>query len=281
MGYGLVLEGGAMRGLFTAGVLDVMMEKGVSVDGAIGVSAGAAFGCNYKSRQIGRAARYNIRFCGDKRYCSISSLIKTGDMFGADFCYNKIPYEYDSFDLTTYNENPMEFYVVCTDVDTGKAVYRSCPDGEDSILWMRASASMPLAARIVEIEGKLLLDGGVADSVPLRYFEGIGYEKNVVVLTQPRGYTKKKNYMMPVIRLKYRRYKDFVQAMADRHKVYNESIAYAEKRASDGAALIVRPPEKLPVGRVEKDPEKLKAAYEIGRRTAEAMLPQIREFLGH
>lgn len=276
---GLVLEGGAMRGLFTAGVLDVLLEKGISVDGAIGVSAGAAFGCNFKSRQVGRAARYNIRFCGDKRYCSLSSLIKTGDMFGADFCYKKIPYEYDPFDLTAYNENPMEFYVVCTDVDTGKAVYRLCPDAESSIEWMRASASMPLAARIVTIDGMRLLDGGVADSVPLEYFEGIGYTKNLVILTQPKGYVKKKNLMMPAIKLKYRKHKAFIKAVADRHLVYNASIEYAEQREAKGAALIIRPPKKLPVGRVEKDPEKLRAAYEIGRRVAEERLEEIKAFL--
>ena len=169
---GLVMEGGAMRGLFTAGVIDVMMENGISFDGAIGVSAGAAFGCNYKSGQPGRVLRYNLRFCKDPRFCSVRSLIKTGDMFGADFCYREIPYEHDLFDYKAYAESPMEFHVVCTDVDTGEAVYKKCDalDGEQ-MEWLRASASLPLAARIVEIDGKGYLDGGIADSVPLKYFE--------------------------------------------------------------------------------------------------------------
>lgn len=144
---GLVLEGGAMRGLFTAGVTDVFMENGIAFDGAVGVSAGAAFGCNYKSYQPGRAIRYNTRFCRDKRYCSIRSLITTGDMFGADFCYHEIPEKLDVFDFDTYENSAMEFYVVCTDVETGKPVYHRCDTMNSRELeWLRASASMPMAA---------------------------------------------------------------------------------------------------------------------------------------
>lgn len=158
MKYGLVMEGGAMRGLFTAGVIDVLMENAITFDGAVGVSAGAAFGCNYKSNQPRRVIRYNTRFCHDKRFCSVSSLVKTGDMFGADFCYHEIPNKLDIFDYKTFNESPMEFYVVCTDVTTGKPVYRRCRVADDNELeWIRASASMPLASRIVEIGGMKLL----------------------------------------------------------------------------------------------------------------------------
>ena len=194
---GLVLEGGAMRGLFTAGVMDTLMEKNIRFDGLIGVSAGAAFGCNYKSRQIGRVLRYNKRFCRDKRYCSLFSLLKTGDLFGADFCYRRLPDELDPFDRETYNNDPMAFYLVCTDVHTGLAHYQSCPVVDEKCFeWMRASASMPLVSRIVKVENGEYLDGAIADSIPLRFFETQGYSKNVVVLTQPAGFNKKASKAM-------------------------------------------------------------------------------------
>ena len=189
---GLVMEGGAMRGLFTAGVIDVMMEEEIEFDGAIGVSAGAAFGCNYKSKQIGRALRYNINYCKDKRYCSMKSLITTGNLYGAEFCYHELPDKLDIFDCETFENNPMEFYLVCTDVLTGKPVYKKCEKADyDCLEWMRASASMPLASKVVEIDGYKMLDGGVSDSVPLKYFESIGYDRNIVILTQPKSYRKK------------------------------------------------------------------------------------------
>ncbi|MBR5459730.1 MAG: patatin family protein, partial [Clostridia bacterium] len=164
---GLILEGGAMRGMFTAGVLDVFMENGVELDGVIGVSAGAAFGCNYKSRQHGRVLRYNTKYVRDKRYCGLGVLLKTGDIFSADFCYNEIPLIHDPFDFDTFEKNPVEFYAVCTDLETGSAVYKRLDSRRDNCLeWIRASASMPLVSRIVEIDGQKLLDGGIADSIP-------------------------------------------------------------------------------------------------------------------
>ena len=189
------MEGGAMRGLFSAGVADVFIEEGIEFDGLVGVSAGACFGCNVKSRQIGRTLRYNVKYCNDKRYCSFSNLLKTGDMFGVDFCYRQLPFELDVFDMKTFAENPMEFYVVCTDVKTGKAIYKKCEKAdEEDLTYFRASASMPLVSTVVNApDGSLLLDGGVSDSIPLEFFEKKGYSKNVVILTQPRGYVKGKN----------------------------------------------------------------------------------------
>ena len=157
---GLVLEGGAMRGLFTAGIIDVMMEAGIEPDGLIGVSAGAAFGCNYKSRQPGRAIRYNKRFARDKRYCSWQSWLKTGNLYNAEFGYSIIPTRYDIFDDKAFEDNPMEFYAVCTDVETGNAVYKKLDkSGQLTYDWIRASASMPLASKVVELEGMKVLDG--------------------------------------------------------------------------------------------------------------------------
>jgi predicted patatin/cPLA2 family phospholipase len=277
---GLILEGGAMRGMFTAGVMDVMMEHNIKFDGAVGVSAGAAFGCNYKSHQIGRVIRYNTRFCNDKRYSGLHCLLKNGNIYSTDFCYGEVPLKYDPFDFETYRSDPMEFYVVCTDLDTGKAVYHKYEGTEKSGFdWVRASASMPLVSQIVEIDGRKLLDGGMADSIPVKFFQRMGYDKNVVVLTQPKGFVKKKNRLMPMIRRKYKDYPKMVQAMANRHRVYNETLKYVEQRERAGELFVLRPEKKLPVSRVEKNPDHLTEAYHIGRAAVSARLDELERFL--
>ena len=277
---GLILEGGAMRGMFTAGVIDVMMENGIDFDGAIGVSAGAAFSCNYKSKQVGRVIRYNMKYCADRRYSGIGSLIKTGNIFSTDFAYGEVPLKFDVFDFETYQSNPMDFYVVCTDIETGKAVYHNYGGKDDHCFdWIRASASMPIVSQIVDIDGRKLLDGGIADSIPVKYFEELGYRKNVVVLTQPENYQKKKNRLMPLIRLKYRRYPKLVETMANRHLVYNAALDYIKDRERQGALFVIRPKEKLKIGKVEKNPDKLKEVYDIGRETAAAQIQAIKDFL--
>ena len=277
---GLILEGGAMRGMFTAGVMDVMMENGIEFDGAIGVSAGAAFGCNYKTKQIGRVLRYNTRFCNDKRYSGVRCLLKTGDIYSADFAYGEVPLVYDPFDFDTYMANPMEFYVVCTDIESGEPVYHAYEGWNDhGFDWIRASASMPLVSKAVEIDSMKLLDGGISDSVPIKFFESIGYDRNIVILTQPDGYVKGKNKLMPLIKLKYRRNPQMVAKMADRHNAYNHAIEYIAKKEKRGEVLVIRPEATLSVGRIEKDPEKLKAVYETGRQVAEKRLNEIKDFL--
>ena len=278
---GLILEGGAMRGLFTAGVMDVLMENGVRFDGAIGVSAGAAFGCNYKSRQIGRVLRYNTRFCRDERYCGLGSLLKTGDIYNAAFCYGEVPLKLDPFDFQAYDANPMEFYVVCTDIETGEAVYHRCGGWEDhGFDWIRASASMPLVSRIVEIDGRKLLDGGIADSIPAAYFSSIGYERNVAVLTQPQGYRKGKSHALVLMRRKYRAYPKLIEAVEKRHEMYNAELAAVAREEAAGRLFVIRPEVALPVRRVERSPERLRQAYALGRQAAEKRLPALREFLG-
>ncbi|MEE1220108.1 MAG: patatin family protein [Ruminococcus sp.] len=277
---GLVMEGGAMRGMFTAGVIDVMMENNIRYDGAIGVSAGAVFGCNYKSGQIGRAIRYNKRFCGDKRYSSFQSFLTTGDLYGADFCYNELPFKLDIWDFKAFEENPMEFYVTCTDVVTGKPVYHKCSDGlHNDIQWMRASASVPLVSRIVEIGENKLLDGGISDSVPIKHFEKLGYNRNVVILTQPLDYIKKKNSLMWLIKLKLGNYPEMVKAMANRHIMYNETTKYIREKELSGELFVIRPPQALNIGSVEKNPDELERVYQIGRKTAENCLEQLKVFL--
>lgn len=277
---GLVLEGGAMRGMFTCGVTDVMMEHGITFDGMIGVSAGAAFGCNYKSGQTGRAIRYNKRFCREPKFCSIRSLLKTGDLYGNEFCWHTLPDELDVFDREAYRANPMAFYAVCTDLDTGRAVYRRCDTGDDTDLeWMRASSSMPLVSRPVVIGERKLLDGGVSDSIPLKFFEHIGYEKNVVILTQPEDYEKKPQKQFSLIRMALRRYPNLVKAIARRYIRYNQTLAYIREAEAQGRAFVVRPPEKLQIGSVEHNPDRLEEVYQIGRKTGEQCIGEMQKFL--
>ena len=277
---GLIMEGGAMRGMFTAGVIDVMMENAIEFDGAIGVSAGAAFGCNYKSKQIGRVIRYNTRFCRDKRYGGFRVLLKEGNFYSRQFCYEEVPLKYDIFDYNTYESNPMAFYIVCTDVDTGRAEYHKYENRHDHGLeWIRASASMPLVSQMVEIDGRQYLDGALADSIPVQYFESIGYDRNIVILTQPRGFRKKPDRLLPVMKLYYRKFPKLVEAIVTRHERYNAALDHITQREAAGELLVIRPLEKLPIGRTEKDPDKLRQVYEIGRRTAEARIEEIQKYL--
>lgn len=277
---GLILEGGAMRGMFSAGVMDVLMEAGIEFDGIVGVSAGAVFGCNYKSKQIGRTIRYNMKYVRDPRYCSLSSLIKTGDMFGRDFCYNIIPNELDPFDNDTFKNNPVKFYVVATDINSGKALYQRIDSADEKGLeYMRASASMPLVSRPVELDGKEMLDGGIADSIPLEFFVNKGYDKNLVILTQPKDFVKKKNRLIPLMKIKLRKYPRLIEAMANRHILYNNQTKYTENAEKKGSAFVIRPSEKLPIGRLEKNPETLKTVYDLGRAEAMKNLDKIKEYL--
>ena len=268
-----------MRGLWTAGVTDVMMEHDIRPDGLIGVSAGAAFGCNYKSRQVGRAIRYNMQFAKDARYSGVRSLLTSGDYFNAKFGYHVVPYEYDIFDTKTFEENPMEFIVVCTDVETGAAVYHTIDHVDyDELEWLRASASMPLASKVVEVQGRKLLDGGVSDSIPLQYFESIGYKRNVVVLTQPLGYQKEHNRLMPLMRVALRRYPRFLQALDERHKMYNYQLEYVANAERLGRCLVIRPEEKIPIGHISHNPDQMRKVYELGRKAGEKNIERIRQF---
>ncbi|MBQ3329792.1 MAG: patatin family protein [Ruminococcus sp.] len=276
---GMVMEGGAMRGLFTAGVIDVFLENDIEFSAAVGVSAGAAFGCNFKSRQKGRALRYNKRFCREKRYCSLYSLLKTGDLYGADFCYREIPEKLDPFDKEAYEQNPMAFYVVATDVYTGQPVYKRLDRADENCyLWMRASASMPMVSKAVEVEGHTLLDGGMSDAIPLRFMQEQGCKKNVVILTRPRDYVKTPaNRLM--LKAGLRKYPAMIDVMTDRHKMYSfeREVVFASER--QGSAFVLCPDQPLNVGHTEHDPEKLQAAYDEGRIIALRELDNIIEFM--
>ncbi len=277
---GLVLEGGALRGLFTAGILDVLMENGVRFDGLVGVSAGAAFGCNYKSGQAGRVIRYNKRFAHEWRYCSWRSWIATGDLFGGEFCYHKMPDELDVFDKETFDSNPMEYYAVCTDVETGEAVYkRLMKCSPETYEYIRASASMPMVSNIVEVGGRKLLDGGVTDSIPLRFFQQQGYERNLVILTQPADYQKRHNRLMPILRLWLHRYPKMIEALDKRHEMYNQQLEYVREEERKGNTYVIRPPQKLVIGHISHDENEMQGVYQMGRRVGEGRLKDIVEFL--
>ena len=279
MNIGLVLEGGAMRGLFTAGVMDVLMEYGAEFDAIVGVSAGAAFGVNYKSKQIGRVIRYNKRFANDKRYCSVQSLLNTGNLFNAMFCYHTVPNELDKFDRERYNADKTPFYVVCTDIETGEPVYHLLDRANDwGFEWIRASASMPLVSKPVKIDGKYYLDGGMSDSIPIEFMIVGGCEKNVVVLTQPRDYVKEKASMLPLMKLSLRKYPYTYDAILHRHIIYNDSRARVFQEEKLGNAVVICPKEKLPIDRVEHDPEVMEKVYQLGRQAAEEKVDELRAF---
>ena len=279
---GLALEGGAMRGMFTCGVLDVFMENNIRFDGAAGISAGAVFGCNLKSHQIGRAVRYNKKYGSDKRYCSLWSLLKTGDLYGADFCYRELPEKLDVFDKESFKNDPMEFYIGATDVVNGEAIYHLCSDGgEKDLLWMRASASMPMVSRPVEADGHTLLDGGIADPIPLHFLETRGFNRNVVILTQPLNYTKAEFAAMPLAKLLLKRYPALIHALAVRHEVYNAQTAGIREKEVRGEILVIRPPVSVGISRTEKKPEELERVYQMGRREAKTRLQEVKAFLAH
>ena len=277
---GLILEGGAMRALFSAGVTDVMLENGIVFDGAIGVSAGAAFGCNYKSKQNGRAIRYNLKYSHDYRYCSFFSLLTSGNLYNATFCYHTLPNDLDRFDFRTYKANPMEFYVVATDIQSGLPLYKKLEECNFTELeWMRASASMPLVSKPVELDNHKLLDGGITDSIPLQYFESLGYNRNIVILTQPRDFVKEKNKALPLLKLFLGKYPNLVRAMESRHTMYNDETSYIFAKADKKEVLVICPKVPLGISRTEKDRSKLRRVYEIGRNACVEKLPEIKEFL--
>ena len=278
---GIVVEGGGMRGIYGAGVLDVLLENDIKADGLIGVSAGAIHGCSFVSGQKGRSIRYNLKYSRDPRYMSMRSLIRTGDMFGIDFCYRELPETLDPSDNETFESSSTEYYVTCTDVETGQPVYHRCPSLRgDRIDWVRASASMPLASRIVELDGKKLLDGGVADSIPVMAFRKMGFKKDLVILTRPEGYRKKQNPMLPLIRRAYREYPEFVETAASRHLVYNRELDEISRLEREGEILVIRPSRRIKISRTERRPERIEQMYRLGREDAMKAFSGIKAFMG-
>lgn len=275
---GLVLEGGGVRGIYTAGVLDVFMEHGIGFDGVIGVSAGAIHGCSYLSGQRGRSIRYYKAYCRDPRFMSLRSLITTGDLVGVDFCYHELPEKLDVYDNDAFMNAGVPFYAVCTNVKTGQAEYLPITDMFAQVDILRASASLPYVSRMVPVDGKTYLDGGVADSIPLEAFRKLGYVRNVVVLTREADYRKKASgALLP--KLFYRRYPAFAKALVDRADEYNRALARVDALEKEGEVFVIRPAAPLPVGRTESDPEKIQQTYDIGREDAQRCLQALTAWL--
>lgn len=277
---GLVLEGGAMRGMFTCGVLDVFMENGIEFPTAVGVSAGATFGCNFKSKQIGRALRYNLRFSKDKRYGSFHSLFTTGDYYNAEFCYKTLPDELDVFDRKTLAENPMDFFMVVTDIETGLPEYKKLTDGgEVDLEYMRASASMPIFSNPVHINGRKYLDGGISDSIPLAFMMKNGFLKNVVILTQEREYRKKESKSSFLLKPFLKKYPKVLEKMKNRPSMYNFQKEFVFEQEQEGNVFVICPKEPLGISRIERSPQKLQETYDKGRKLALEILPALKKFM--
>lgn len=279
MRVGLVLEGGAKRGIYTAGVLDVMLEHGLLVDGVFGVSAGAIHGCSYVSKQIGRSIRYNMKYGNDYRFMSFKSLFLSGNMVDTQFCYHDLPEKLDPYDNDAFMKSGIEFYAVCSNVETGKPEYIKCKDMFADIDYIRASASMPLVSQIVEVGGKKLLDGGIADSIPLKAAENHGFEKNIVVLTRPQGYRKKKASLGWLIAWFYRKYPNFVKAFENRHKMYNDELDYIEKQEKAGKILVIRPSRLVKISKMEQNLDIVREMYDLGRSDALKMIDKIEKYM--
>lgn len=275
---GLILEGGAMRGIYTAGVLDVFMDHQVHFDGVIGVSAGALHGCSFVSEQKGRSIRYYRNYRNDKHFMSFWNLLHTGEVVGRDFCYHEIPERLDPYDYEAFVKSDTDFYAVCTNLETGKAEYIKITDMLNQVDVMRASASMPYVSHIVSWQGKKLLDGGCADSIPVHQFQKMGYEKNVVVLTREEGFIKKPE-TVKLAEIYYHRYPKFVDALKTRHEVYNKTIEDIHNMEEKGELFVIRPSEKLTIGRMESDLDEIQRVYEIGRKDAEKDIRRMKEWL--
>lgn len=276
---GLILEGGGMRGAYTCGVLDAFLDYDIETDGVIGVSAGICHGCSYVSKQRERAFRVMSDYLNDRRYMSMQSLLRTGDLFNAQFVYHTIPEKLNRYDFDTFNRSHTRLYAVCSNLDSGEAEYIRLIHMEQDVEYVRASASLPLLSRIVELDGKKLLDGGVSDSIPIRKFQSMGYEKNIVVLTQHEGYRKKKSASIPLIRARYHAYPHFVAKMEDRHLRYNETLDYLKEQEQQGKVLIIRPKQPVNISRLEKNVSKLQALYDEGYEDTAKMISEIRAFL--
>lgn len=272
-----VLEGGAMRGLYSAGVLDTFMQKGITTDAIYGVSAGALFGINFKSKQIGRAIRYNLKYVHEKNYMGLYSFITTGDIMNKEFCFNKLVNELDRFDFETFKNSPIQFYAVVTNIVTGMAEYIKITDARYGLEALRASGSMPFVSKYVEFEGAKYLDGAISDPIPIQKALDDGYDKIVVVLTRPDGY-QKHNETMPY-KLFYRKYPNFVKTAINQPNCYNETLKLIKKYEKEGKIIVIRPSKDLKVARVEKNIEKLTAIHKLGVEDCLSNMDRIRNYL--
>lgn len=278
MSVGLVLEGGGLRGLYTVGVLDIFMDNDIKVDGIIGVSAGALFGVNYPSKQRGRGLRYNLRFAKDPRYMSFRSLIKTGNIVGKEFAYYEVPFKLDVFDEETFEKSGVDFYAVVTNVETGKPEYIKVDNLREQMEVFRATSSMPIVSKIVEVDGKKYLDGGCSDSIPVKKCIEMGYDKVVVVLTRPLDY-RKKDENGALNALWYRKYPEFVKTLNNRPKDYNNTVEEIIELEKQGKIFVIRPSMTVPIKRIEHDPVVMQRMYDLGVEDSKKQIEALKEYL--
>ena len=276
---GLVLEGGGMRGLFSAGVLDALLElKELSVNGIVGVSSGALFGVNYVSKQKERAVRYNKKYADDKRYMGLHSWITTGNAVNKDFAFYELPYKLDVFDNETFKKADTDFYVVMTNVESGKPEYVLIEDAFAQMEYLRATSALPFASKIIEINGKKYLDGGISDSIPIDFCESLGYDKIIAVLTRPEG-TYKEDKLGFLYKLVYRKYPNLVKSLLNMATDYEKVLAKIKDLENKGKIFVVRPPEVLKIGRLEKNRDKIQKVYDTGLNTGLKELDNIVKYL--
>ncbi|OEM11525.1 patatin-like phospholipase family protein [Escherichia coli] len=278
MKVGLVLEGGGMRGMFTAGVLDVFLTENVQVDGIVAVSAGVLFGVNYPAKQYGRALRYNKKYLNDKRYMGWHSLLTTGNIVNKDFAFYELPFTLDPFDAETFRQSKIDFYATLTNVQTGKAEYVKLDDVFNEMEVLRATSAMPFVSKMVEINGQYYLDGGIADSIPLKKCQALGYDKIIVVLTRPLEYRKKPTPSW-IFNLFYRDYPHLVEKLKTRYQNYNDTVEEIIRLNNNKDIFVIRPSHHLPISRIEKDVEKVQAMYDLGITDAKREMAALKAFL--
>ena len=276
---GLVIEGGGMRGIFAAGVLEYLLDNDIKVDYVIGVSAGACHGCSYVSGQKGRAFAVCTDYMDDLRYGSVQSLLKTGDYFGKKFMYHTIPEELNPVDNESFKKSGIRFEVGVFNCNTGESEYPEIKDMFEDVDWIAASASLPLFAKMVDIGGYQYMDGGLSDSIPVKHAQEIGCDKVIVILTRERGYRKAASKSIPLIKAKYKDYPKLIEALKRRHTVYNETLEYIDGEEKKGNVFVIAPVKDLGVGRLEKDRNKLKNAYLEGYYVTESYADKLKEFL--
>lgn len=278
MSVGLVLEGGAMRGMYTAGVLDIFLDNDIKIDGIVGVSAGALFGVNYASGQRGRVIRYNKKYAADKRYMGFQSWLRTGNIINCDFAYYEVPLSLDPFDDEAFQKSGIDYYATVTNVETGRPEYIKVENTIRQLELFRATSAMPFFSEIIEYEGKKYLDGGVSDSIPVEKCRELGYDKIIVVLTRPLEYRKKK-HSGALAKIKYSSYPNLVDAINSRYARYNETLDKVAEMEAHGEIFVIRPSRTVDIKRVEKDVEKLQEMYDLGVHDCESSIAALRVYL--
>ena len=278
MKIGLVLEGGAMRGLFTAGVLDIFLDNNVEVTDVVGVSAGTLFGVNYVSKQRGRALRYNLKNINDKSNMNVKSWVRTGNLINKDFTYYKLPFQLDVFDNKTFKESPINFFATVTNIETGEAEFIKIEDAYKQMETLRATSALPFISEIIEVGDKKYLDGGITNSIPVDFFEKQDFDKVIVILTRPITYRKEKTTGIQY-KMFYKKYPKLVEKLENRYKEYNDTVDKIVELEKEGKLFVIRPSENITIKRLEKDVEKLQKVYDLGLKDGNNIIEDLKQYL--